>query len=368
LNVIHIISAPAAGGAEVFVRDLLISSNKFGIKSSVIFISSASDIHRSTSFEYIYLNELTKNNIDFLILRRFSIVNFVKNILLYKKFIKKVQPRIIHCHLITGIIYSKLSGFKLPLVYTHHSDRVRKNKSLFRLIMRLSNGFIGISQICSDNLDKYLPVNVKSEVIYNSLNEERIVAKKNDITSDKIKLLAVGRINEQKNYPLLIDAVDLIVRKYSGNICVDIAGEGDPVLLNYCINRVNEKGLNGVIHFLGNHSDIPSLMCQSDIFVMSSSWEGLPIALLEAQFTGLPAVVTDVGGCKEVIEATQGGIIVKPESPILLANAITMLLDDVDFANILSTKAKRNSSFFSLNNCTKSHIKFYEKTIQHNVL
>ena len=72
--------------------------------------------------------------------------------------------------------------------------------------------------------------------------------------------------------------------------------------------KIVMEGLERTIQLLGNRNDVPALLAHSQLFLMSSAYEGLPIALIEATMSGLPCVVTNVGGCREIIEKCQNGV------------------------------------------------------------
>jgi len=87
------------------------------------------------------------------------------------------------------------------------------------------------------------------------------------------------------------------------------------------------------------------LLAVSDLFVLPSYTEGVPRSVIEAQCMGLPAVVTDIRGCREVVVHQQTGLIVKPKDPIGLANALRMILQDsalrTEYGNNGSLRARR---------------------------
>lgn len=100
----------------------------------------------------------------------------------------------------------------------------------------------------------------------------------------------VGRIEEQKNYPFLID-VFLEVLKEEPNAVLLIAGRGTEEEKIKCLAQ--EKKVEENILFLGIRSDVPELLNAFDVFVLPSLFEGLPVVLVEAQASGLPEVVSD---------------------------------------------------------------------------
>jgi glycosyltransferase involved in cell wall biosynthesis len=135
--------------------------------------------------------------------------------------------------------------------------------------------------------------------------------------------LAVGRLDKQKDYPTLLRAFSRLCRVRDRTL-LWIVGEGP--LREELHHLMRDLNLQHRVRFWGVRSDIPSLMNASDAFVMSSSWEGLPLALIEAQACGLPAVVTDVGGNAEIVVKEETGFIVPPKNPDALAEAMLRLM------------------------------------------
>ena len=84
--------------------------------------------------------------------------------------------------------------------------------------------------------------------------------------------------------------------------------------------------ITGSVEMLGSRSDVPDLMARAEIFVLPSRFEGLPNALLEAMAAGLPCVATRVSGSEDVIIDGESGLLVPPEDPDALAEALVRLL------------------------------------------
>ena len=85
---------------------------------------------------------------------------------------------------------------------------------------------------------------------------------------------------------------------------------------------------------------MPRILGASDVFVLSSLWEGMPLSLLEAMAAGCPAVATNVGGVAEVLKQGEMGTLVPPEDPAALAEAIAAYLDDPERARHIADQAQ----------------------------
>jgi glycosyltransferase involved in cell wall biosynthesis len=132
--------------------------------------------------------------------------------------------------------------------------------------------------------------------------------------------LAAGRLDPVKDYPTLLSAL----AQLPPTSRLVIAGAGP------CESQLRQQstalGLNSRVRFLGFEPNVLRWMQAADAFVLSSRWEGLPMALLEAAACGLPAVATNVPGTREAIEEGRTAWLVAPGKPLLLAESMLRLM------------------------------------------
>jgi glycosyltransferase involved in cell wall biosynthesis len=170
--------------------------------------------------------------------------------------------------------------------------------------------------------------------------------------------LAVGRFAKAKDYSNLINAIDKIVNR-NKNFTLLIAGDGK--LRKKIELQIQVLKLGNHIKLLGVRNDILYLMQNVDVFVMSSAWEGLPIVILEAASVGLPAVVTNVGGNKEVIENDKNGFIVPPKDSDELSKAIKKMIELPKTRRIEMGKYSRLKvkNIYEINKIVEKWLKIY---------
>ena len=140
-------------------------------------------------------------------------------------------------------------------------------------------------------------------------------------------LLCVARLEHEKGVDNLLRALEILSSRAVSCTCT-IVGSGrlERELRETCART----GLASTVKFNGFAEDVRPFLETSDIFVLPSRNEGLPYALLEAMASGLPCVATDVGGISDAISHGMNGMVVPPESPEALADAISELLNDPD--------------------------------------
>ena len=144
----------------------------------------------------------------------------------------------------------------------------------------------------------------KVRFVHNGI--EDYVPNADPVFDGKIRMVTVGTIHKGKNQIMQIDCLKRIRRQCDATLTV--IGAGDD--LEECKQRAKELGVEQWVSFLGSIDGVADELAKSNLFVMSSFSEGLPIAAIEALRAKLPVVLTDVGGCRELIE--DNGYLVHP--------------------------------------------------------
>jgi glycosyltransferase involved in cell wall biosynthesis len=137
-------------------------------------------------------------------------------------------------------------------------------------------------------------------------------------THEPVRILAVGNLTDQKDYPTLIRALEIVKKRgiaFEARIVGAGAVRGLPEL---------SEPLGEQVRFLGQrtHADVEDQMRDADVFVLSSAWEGCPNVVLEAMAHSLPVVATAVGGVPELVQDNVTGLLVPPKDPLALADAL----------------------------------------------
>jgi glycosyltransferase involved in cell wall biosynthesis len=126
--------------------------------------------------------------------------------------------------------------------------------------------------------------------------------------------------------------------------------------------RVNELGLDETVIVAGFRDDAPRIAAASDLFVLPSVREGLPIALLEAMALGRPVVATATGGAREVVEEGTSGLLVPPAEPRELARGIVKALGDATLRRRLGEAAQRRAARFDVRGAVTRMQQVYEES------
>lgn len=240
-----------------------------------------------------------------------------------RKIIEKEKFDIIHCHTPMGGIIARLAAKKAHkngtrIIYTAHGFHFFKGAPLLnwliyypieRTMVRLTDILITINQEDYRRAKKqfktrveYVPgigVDPKKFNIKMSEKRRNMLRKELGLKPDDFVMIYLAEISNRKNQRWLIGALEGLIRD---NQSVHLLLAGKDSLGGTIQKRVEEIGLDRQIHFLGYRKDVPELLKISDLYVSSSSQEGLPVNIMEAMFVGLPIVAVDCRGVSDLIE------------------------------------------------------------------
>ena len=256
------------------------------------------------------------------------------------QFLRREQFDVVHTHLtyanIIGVMAAKLAG--IPVVATIQNSRYdgpHYHPLRYRLetwtLRCLADRLMAVGHVTAKSNEQRLrgkliePVPTALEIMP-PLSEAECNALRAEIIGDPARpwFISVGRLTQQKGYSDLITAFADVHQIHPSAVLVIVGGGA---LHNELKTQIESLGVEGHAVLLGRRNDVPRLLAASDIFVSSSHWEGLPVAVLEAMASGLPVVATSVSDVpRVVIKGT--GIVVPPQKPVLLAQALCSLLND----------------------------------------
>lgn len=358
MRILQIISALASGGAENYVRDLSISMSHDGHEICIAYISDAASLDRSLEYQAEFRSQLSVNNVLYFELGHECRQKPWRGVAKLRQVIDNFKPDIIHSHLYHGIFFTTLSGWNGPLIFTRHSQNLGKGRYLYPLLNMVVDRFVGISKDCANILAIAGAKGIW--VIYNGVDAQRLKTKKEWLPKEDIEIISVGRLFEPKNYTLLINVMAVFFKRNTSlenKVSLVIVGEGP--LKEKLQQQISDLKLTNQITLFGNSNNVPALLHNADIFVMSSAWEGLPIALLEAMMTGLPIIATDVGGCRDVVEECSAGIIVSPGNVADFSKALEKMILNDYFRRECAENSLVKSQKFNINEAVKRHLELY---------
>jgi len=331
IKVLHIIKSLGRGGAEMLLPETL-------------------KAHHQDQFEFHYIYFLPwKNQLVEAIEKAggkvtcFSANNNIQLLLQYHKIIsycKEHNIQLIHAHLpwagfVSRLVYLKT---KIPLLYTEHNLQERYH-FITKLFNKLSFNWqtfgIGVSDDVTQSIEKNIKPNIDIKTILNGVNTSTF-QRNNDldrtnirngygIPEDAILIGTVAVFRFQKRLDLWLEIIAEAINN-NPKIYGIIVGAGplEPMLKE----KHTALELEGKVFFTGLQSNVRPYYEAMDVFMMSSSFEGLPIALLEAMSMSCAIVTTNAGGIKEVLSPEEDGFVVDVEDWKQLSNCLLNLAQD----------------------------------------
>ena len=214
-----------------------------------------------------------------------------------------------------------------------------------RLTASLSQKIVAVCEATRDELIKTLRINGNKIIVVPNGSEDCDFDKNiiDDIRmdfgiseTDKV-VICVGRIAFHKGSQDLLDAIDIIAGQDQTTYFL-VVGEGP--MEAELRRRAQDVKFGGRLLVAGRRNDALGIMAASDLVVLPSLSEGLPLTLLEAAMLGKPIVATEVGGVREIVIQDRTGLLVRPHDPKGLANAIQQLLGDEKRRRIMGVAAR----------------------------
>ncbi|RUR35569.1 glycosyltransferase family 4 protein [Vreelandella populi] len=358
MKILHVISSAAAGGAEIYVRDLSVEMVKAGHEVFILFLDRAAEAGRDGDFEAKFLKELESQGIEYGFIGAAARKKPWQGTRRINEVVSEFSPDIVHCHLYYAAIFS-LFVKKAKVVYTHHNIRLGAKALIYKILDMKVSRYIGICLACKELLES---VSRKKVVrIDNGVTPTRIQKRlrgRDQERGDVVKLISVGRLSAQKNLELLISS---LAKLDDVRYQLKIAGEGP--FRERLEQLAHDKGISAHIEFLGNVSNVDELLYEADVFVMSSAWEGLPIAQIEATLSGLPVIVTNVGGCAEIVHKACNGIVVDELDEASYVQALEKMLTNDSLHHLFSKSALAYSNDYLIKTSADKHIALYEEAL-----
>lgn len=306
-------------------------------------------------------------------------LNFIKRIFQFKKKQKKhlkklekvldeIQPDIVIGH---GTEEKWLLPYfkgKYKIILEHHLEKNFLKKSAKNILYKLkADYFIYKEKKLINIYDEFLVLTEQDKEQWNN-NKIKVIPNPLPFYSTEVsslknkKIISIGRLEKQKGYDILIDAWNIISKKYP-NWILEIYGEGSE--RENLQNKINKLGLEKSFLLKGIEKNIQNKYLESSIYVMSSRYEGMPMVLLEAMSCGLPVVSFDCPcGPKDIIKDNEDGFLVKFGNIEQMAEKIEELILDEEKRKLLGKNARKSVQRFSKDKIMKKWIELFENMVR----
>ena len=354
MKILYVVTGLGLGGAETVLADLADQMNILGHEIKIVFLTGEVLVKPiSAEIEIIELGLNSKKC-------------FIPASIKYKQLVKRFCPDVIHAHMVHANLFARLNRALCPvpkLICTaHNSNEGGKARMLaYRLTNRLSDINTNVSQEATDSLIRkgaFKKSNVMT--IHNGIDLSKFekVSSSQTLDQNVINLISVGRFNDQKDYPNLINAFAELKKNITTSIRLTIVGDGE--LRPQIEAMIKQLDLDNDIVLLGRRSDIPELLSQADIFVLASKHEGLPTVVIEAMACECYVVATDCGGSAEIVGDTGQLVPIQDSKALATALQAAISLSSKDRTQNNEKARARVEEFFSLETSVKKWLALYE--------
>jgi len=288
------------------------------------------------------------------------------------RILKEYQPGVVHTHLqvLRYALPTMLLLKGASLFHTVHNLAEREIERPARFIHRYAFGHgvvpIAVAEEVALSLKRLYGI-PECRVIANCIPTEtyarpkvprKLWRAKEGFDERDILFVCVARFAPQKNHALLLNA---FARGPAANPHARLLLVGDGALRMDLERRAKNLGLDRSVRFLGLRSDIPDVLGASDVFVLSSDYEGNPLSILEAMASGLPIVSTAVGGVPSLVESGAHGFLVPPGDLEGLSKSMETLFRHREVRQSFGmAAAQRARESFDVSNMVRGYEEMYE--------
>lgn len=290
--------------------------------------------------------------------------------------LRRHRVDIVHSHVWPANVWGRVVGAAMgtsALLVTEHNVDLWKGRLHFfldRALARVTDRILCVSRAVerfyheTAGIDgrtlSYVPNGIDPAPFDRPVD---VAAKRRELGLDPGRpvVAVVARLLPQKHHSGFLRAMKLLKER-----SVEASGliVGDGRLREELETETRELGLSDRVRFVGERGDVPEVLLASDVVALSSIHEGMPLAILEGMAAGRPAVVTDVGGCREVVEDGVTGFVVPPREPTALAMSIEKLVRSPELARAMGGAGRvRVRREFSLDRMVRRNQEIYDEVL-----
>jgi glycosyltransferase involved in cell wall biosynthesis len=377
ITVLNISFEDRLTGLTKRVLDVACGLTAIGVQTTICLPDRGGSAHSAATERNIPVCSLTIERIPRLnkIMRLCRWVFFFpRDVLHFIRVFRTERPDIVHVNgvfFLPPAIAAKLVA--IPLIWHLNDTIVPKRLAvvLGKVVDLLADQIVVAAEAVANH---YSVNNSTYRVIYAPVDLKKFAGVTDNLSKTNRKTLRVGLIanwSPVKGIEFFVKALALVRDKINTKLEIVFAGEKMATQQEYC-NRIDmlisTLGLENNVEHLGFVSAVEDVIMSLNILVVSSNSEACPISVLEAMAAGVPVVATDVGGVKELLkpdEEKKAGIVVPPQNPEAIADAILYLWDNPTASYRLGKNgAQLAMLYFSLQICVDNHQLIYEEVLR----
>jgi glycosyltransferase involved in cell wall biosynthesis len=299
------------------------------------------------------------------------------------RLIRRGRYDVVHGHSSKAGFLARVAGWltRRPTLYTPNglyflrlSNGWRRSSyvALERIARPFTTRFVAVSEserdaalrekLASRERIVVIPSGVEPEAFARPAHARAHVRAELEIPLDAVVVGTVSRMTHQKDPACLVRAMREVIGRTKRPVYLVWVGDG--ALAEDVARLVSEYRLDSSCRLLGVRRDVRAVMCAFDVFALTSRYEGLPYAVLEAMALGLPVVATDVVGTRDVVANGINGYLVPPENPAAVADALLRVIENDNLRAELGQRARKLvADRFTLDDMVRPLEALYEELV-----
>lgn len=358
MNILFVVDSLHGGGAGRVVSRLATQMSEYGNSVSIATTSNKKILYPLSRDINTYV--ISGDHVEE---KKPGFIKMLRKIRRIKNIVRERNIEVVYSFLPEINIYSIFAGIgqkHITIVSERNDPYVDPSNKIVRILRSLSYPFSDGFVFQTNDAKGYFSKSIqkRSTIIFNP-----VPSNLPDVYDGerKKRFVAVGRLDNQKNYPMMLDAFYRVHQAYPEFI-LDIYGEGKEKA--NVENLIQELNLQNVVTLKGQSATVLDEIKDAYAFVMSSNFEGMSNALIEAMAIGLPTISTDhpIGGARALIEDGKNGLLVPVNCADKLAESMISLIENPDVAESLGAEASLLKNNLKIENIAEQWLN-YAKTI-----
>lgn len=361
MRILHVITTLDTGGAERLMVDLLPLLNTKGNQVELLLFNGfRTPLRTELEHRGVQVHELFCKEFNY---KGFGVYNPL-NIIKLIKYLKGYG--IIHTHNTACQLYVPVASTffrkKTTLVTTEHSSNNRRRdmwwfKPIDKWMYSHYDAVICISEKARNSLENYIGKRENILTINNGVDVKRFLCPIKDVSSQESFIVTmVAGFRAAKDHDTLLRAMTYLPVNYH----LQLVGRGSRE--EELKMQVRELGLTQRVVFMGMRSDVPEILEQSDVIVLSSHWEGLSLSSVEGMASGRPFIASDVDGLREVVGGA--GVLFPHGDDKSLAESIQRLCENPVYYREVAEACQNRAKQYDISLMAESYNKLYQSLLQ----
>lgn len=359
MKILQIMPEFGMAGAEIMCENLMKGLKRKGENVVAVSLynyqSSITERIEQDGLKILYLNK--KRGLDLTVYYK-----------LYKV-MKREKPDIIHTHRYVmqyAVPVAKILG--IPCVHTVHSLAEKEQEKNKRVLA----GFfyrkwkvqpVALSSEVQKSVEKeYGLKRERIPVIFNGEDLSNFEEKKEYEYSDIIRICHIGRFLPVKNQKMIIDVAEKLYGK-NPKFQFFLIGDYSSEYGREVEREIRKREMSSYVKMIGVVGDVTTYLENTDVFILPSEYEGVPMTLIEAMASGLPIIASSVGGIKDMLVNEESALLIEPCKKAL-ENALEKISADAKLREKLGKNAKKRSELFSYISMVEKYIEVYKRCIE----